>query len=350
MRTLLIPALLLTSLVTAQTQTFTLPSGVLTTANTNVPLSSGIGRYQQWFAANQITAALGRPMRFESMQFLAGTVATLATSIDCEVAIGLGNGSGMTGAFDSNFAAPKFIVFPRGVLALAAGAAGNPVFTVNIPAPYFTWDGVSPLVIELRIFGNGRGNTNFAYDFRATQQGIGKLSRVYQGGNANATAGVPQDGQGLYTIFRARPGTTISYGNGCPGPNFVTPIATVSQVPEPSRPWTHQVGNASPQRLAMLVMGDSRTQWNGVPLPLDLSSLIGAGGCYLLASPLTNVFTSTIGGPGAGIASVTIQMPPFTSYVGLSFYAQWFIADPSAVNFVMSSSNAIWSIVKALGT
>lgn len=340
----------LAAIAAAQSTDFTVPGAAVTASNTNVPLSAGIGRYQQWYAASDLTAALGQPMRFERLQFLAGSGATAnATTIDCEVAIGLGYGFGVTGAFDSNFAAPKQIVFPRGNLPLSAGAAGSPVVTVNF-TQFFTWDGSSPLVVELRIYGNGRGNTTFAYDFRGTAQGIGKVSRVYQGGNANATSGVAQAGQGLFTSFRARPGVTIPYGSGCPGFNYVTPVASVSGIPEPGAVWTHQVTQASPQRLAMLCIGDSRTQWNGTPLPLDLTPFISAGGCYLQASPLFNLFTVTVGSPGNGLGSIAIPLPPVTGYIGQSFYSQWFVDDPAAVNFTMSSTGGIWSIVKAVGT
>ena len=92
MRSILATAFLAAALA-AQSTDITVPGASVTASNTNVPLSAGIGRYQQWYAANELTAALGQPMRFERLQFLAGSGATAnATTIDCEVSIGLGYG------------------------------------------------------------------------------------------------------------------------------------------------------------------------------------------------------------------------------------------------------------------
>ena len=99
-----------------------------------------------------------------------------------------------------------------------------------------------------------------------------------------------------------------------------------------------------------VIIGDSRTQWNGTPLPLDLTPFISAGGCYLQASPLFNLFAVTVGSPGNGLGSIAIPLPPVTGYIGQSFYSQWFVDDPAAVNFTMSSTGGIWSIVKAVGS
>jgi hypothetical protein len=338
----------LAAAATAQSTTFTLPSTLPLPQNTNVPFSAGIGRYQQWHPATEIATALSEPMRFERLEFLAGQgQTTLATTIDAEVALAHGFASGLTGSFAFNFAAPPVTVFPRAPLALSAGAPGAVVLTVPF-ATRFTWDGVSPIVIDVRIWGNGRGNQAFAYDFRGTAQGGFVLTRCYQGGNANATSGVSQQGQGLYARFTARPGITLPYGTGCPGVNFITPVASVQQVPSPGIVWTHQVGSAASQRLCVLVLGDSRTQWGPDPLPLSLSS-IGAGNCFLLASPIATFFTMTVGSPGAGIATMPLQLPPFTSYVGMSVYTQWLVSDPAASNGVLSASGGIWSIVAPVG-
>jgi hypothetical protein len=288
-------------------------------------------------------------MRLERLEFIAGQgQTTLATSLDVEIALAHGFGSGLTGSFAFNFATPPVTVFPRGPLALAAGGAGSVVISVPF-STLFTWDGQSPLVIDVRIYGNGRGNQSFTFDFRGTAQGGFVLTRCYQGGNANATSGVSQQGQGLYARFRARPGVVIPYGNGCPGVNFITPVASVQQIPQPAITWNHRVDNAASQRLCMLTLGDSRTQWGVETLPFHLGPSLGANGCYLLTNPLVNFFSTTVGSPGAGSATIGIQLPPFTSYVGMSLYTQWFVADPAASNAVLSASGGIWSIVAPVG-
>jgi len=349
MRTLLC-ATLLAAAAAAQSQTFTVPPLTLPQNNTNLPISAGIGRYQQWYAAGDLQASLTQPMRFERLALLAGSgQTTIATTIDAEVAIGHGFAGGLTGQFESNFSQPKTIVFPRGNLALNAGTAGQVVLTVNF-ATLFTWDGQSPIVVDIRVFGNGRGNVAFNYDFLCTLAGPLHVSRAYAANNANATSGSTLLSSGMFTRFTARPGVTIPYGNGCPGSNFITPVASVSGIPQPASGWTHQVGSAAPQQLALLVLGLSNTTSGLGPLPLDLGPLIGASGCFLLADPFANTFANTVGGPGAGIASIVIQMPAFNGFVGTSIFSQWLVADPGASNGVLSATGGIWSIVKAIGT
>ena len=353
MRTFLCLSLLSVAPALAQTTftTFTTPPLALPQISTDIPFASGVGRYQQWYSANEIRTGLGQPMRILRMQFLAGApVSAITTTLDLEVAIGHGFGSGLVGAFDSNFATPKVTVLPRTTLALAPGPTGSTVLTINF-ATLFTWDGDSPLVVEVRLFGNGRGNQPFAYNFLGTAQGFGRTNRCYQGGNANASTGtLPLSGAwGLFTVFTARPGAAVAYGNGCPGANFVVPVATVQQIPAPGILWTHALNNAGSQRLTCLVLGDSRTQWGPATLPLDLSPFLGAGGCFLLASPIATFFTTTVGSPGAGFASLDLPLPPTTGYIGMSVFSQWLVADPAAINGVLSASGGIWSIVAPVG-
>lgn len=341
-------ALVLGASMPAQLQTFTLPSSVLVTGNTNIPLSAGIGRFQQWFAGFELTAALSEPMRLQRLQFFAGSGQTsLATTLDVEVAVGHGRASGLIGTFDMNFVGPKVTVFPRGIVQLLAGGAGAPVVTINF-IELFTWDGQSPVVVEVRVFGNGRGNQPFTYDFQGSPQAGNRIMRLYQGGNANASTGTMQPGQGLFVGFQARPGVAIPFGNGCPGLNFVTPVGTVQQIPSPGINWNHRIENAASQRLCVLALGLSNTVSGGVPLPFDLG-LIGGLGCFLLVDPAATFFATTVGSPGAGSVTIPIQLPPLTFYVGTSLYTQWLVADPAASNGVMSATAGIRSIVAPVG-
>ena len=50
---------------------------------------------------------------------------------------------------------------------------------------------------------------------------------------------------------------------------------------------------------------------------------------------------------GAGSASLGLNLPPITDYVGLSFYTQWLVLDPSAINGVLSATGGIRSIADA---
>ena len=334
----------------AQSTAFTLPTATPPTSN-NLPFGGGIGRYQQWYAAAEIQSGVTGPKRLVQLDFLSNGGTQVATTLDLEVWVGHGFASGPSGAFANSFAEPQVLVLPRRTVNLVAAAAGAPTVTLPFTTP-FTWDGTSPLVVDIRIFGNGRANQSFNHDLRAavgTAQG--KTTRLYALGNASATtATIVQQGWGLFTRFTMRDGFNLPFGDGCAGEGWYFPVATALSLAQPNSLWTHQLTYAAPQRLAAWVLGSSRTSWNGLPLPLDLGTLAQAPGCSLLVNPVHTVFTTAIGGSaGAGIATVTVALPPVTAMVGLSVYTQWLVADPLALNGVLAASNGIWHIVAQVG-
>jgi len=80
-------------------------------------------------------------------------------------------------------------------------------------------------------------------------------------------------------------------------------------------------------------MGFSKTNYNGLALPFDLS-VIGMTGCTLYSSgdllfPLTNVL---------GVASWSVALPATSS--GTTFYNQAIVADPSANSLGLIVSDA----------
>lgn len=333
----------------AGAQTFVLPAPGPLEGNTNLPLSAGIGRYQQWHSAASVRASVTEPMRFERVSFFAGTgLSNISTTVDLAMYMGHGSVAGLFGTFDGNYTEPAVQVFPRTVVPLSAGAAGAVVMTLNF-SQLFTWDTQRPLIYELRVYGNGQGNQLFSYVFRSTPQGGFGLSRVYQGGNANAASGQVHAGQGLFAQFTVRPGAVVAFGDGCPGATFTDPVASALQIPSPGITWTHQLSGASSQRLCALFLGDNRTSSPLGPLPFDLGPLTGAAGCYLLVNPIAPFWTMTVGSPGSAIATMPLSLPPTTSYVGLPVFSQWLVADPSAVNGVLSASGGLWSIVAPPG-
>ena len=334
----------------AQSTAFTLPTATPASSN-NLPFGGGIGHYQQWYSAAELQSGVTGPKRLVQVEFLSNGGTQVATTLELELAVGHGFGSGPTGIFANSFAEPAQIVLPRRTVNLVTGAAGAPVVTLPF-ATQFTWDGVSPLVLDLRIFGNGRANQPFNYDFRAAVgTGLGKTTRLYTLGNAAATSATSvQQGWGLFTRFTLRDGVNLPFGSGCPGEGGFVPVATALSLAQPNSQWTHQLTQAPPQRLAAWVLGSSRTNWNGLPLPLDLGIYAQAAGCSLLVDPVHTVFTTAIGGSaGAGIATVTVPLPPVTAMVGLSVYTQWLVADPLALNGVLAASNGNWHIVSQVG-
>jgi hypothetical protein len=348
MRNLAILALLATP--AAAQLTFTLPGNVLQT-NNNLPFAGGIGRYQQWFRGSDLAANATQPMRMTQIDFLRGSGSQqVATTLDLEVAVGHSFQFGPNGLFDQNFVGPRLVVVPRRTVMLGTGNPGSVVLSFPFVTP-FTWDGQSPVIIDVKVFGNGQGNQVFNYDFLSTSQGLGAVTRLYALGNANATAATTvQSNWGLFARFTMRPGVNLPFGSGCPGEGNFVPTTSTSQLAWPGIGWNHQLSNASSQRLAIWVLGLSRTQWGPAALPLDLGPVIGAQGCTLLASPDLFLLTQTVGGgAGAGIANISLQLPPVTVYIGKSLFTQWLVLDPLANNGVGAASAGIWSIVAPIG-
>src|SRR5687767_1707132 len=106
---LAVPALLAAAAL-AQNVAATLPSiGSLT--NLDRPFPGGIGRYQQWYAAQDMVAGFVGPVRLERVEFFAGSsLSANATTIDMEVSVCHGVPSGLTGLFDFNYAETPQVV------------------------------------------------------------------------------------------------------------------------------------------------------------------------------------------------------------------------------------------------
>ena len=338
----------------AVAQTVTLPFPASPFANTQIPLASGLGRYQEWFSAAQASNFGAEPLRVQSLSILAGasTSAAPSTTLDIEVAMAHAPGFGLSTTFDSNYVTPRTVVLPRTTLTMTSATAGNPV--LNVPfTNLFTWDGQSPFLVEIRVFANGRNNQPFAFDLRSTDLGFGSVMRCYAGGNPAANTGTLVQNQGLFIRFNTRPGAKLAFGNGCRGVNNVMPTADTLQLPSPGAIWTHQLSNAAAQTIAVFALGPSRTQWvtpNGTAaLTLDLGPLLNAFGCSLFVSPDIQFSLFTVGGPGTAGATLSLQVPPLSEFIGVSLYSQWFVLDSAALNGAMSGTAALWSIVTPVG-
>lgn len=348
MKSALLSLLCLASVATAQTLV-TVPDPV-SPQNVDRPFPGGIGRYQQWYSHFPLQAAIAEPMRFDQIEFFAGTTqSSNATTIDMEVLIGHGNSFGVTGQFDSNFASSPVLALPRQNVQLLAGASGAVVMTVPFTTR-FTWDRVRPVLVEIRIYGNSRSNQPFAYNLRGTAASIGTTTRVYQAGSPGPATGLVQQGMGLATRFRARSGAVVEYGFGCPGEGNFVPTNDSLQLLWPGLNWNQQVGHAASQRMCIWALGDSDTMIGPVPLPADMGTLLGMQpfNCFLRNNAwATNLVMSIGGGPGAGIASMSVQMPPLP--LGWSLYTQWVILDPFSPNGMLSTTPGVRSIVAPIG-
>lgn len=353
MRTSLLSFLLLSASLLAQT-TVTTPNP-MTPQNIDRPFPGGIGHYQQWYNANGFMAGFTTPVRIEQLEFFAGSSNTSnATTIDMEVSMGHGNTLGLTGTFASNFSSTPVVVLPRTTVQLTAGAPGAVVMTIPF-VNRFTWDHTRPIVIDVQIFGNSRGNQPFAYNLRGQTVGASVTSRNYVAGNATATNGTVQAGIGLVTRFTGRPGVVLDFGAGCPGEGGFIPRNASMNIPYPGVVWNNRLTNASSQRMCALLIGTSNTSTSSTPpiaLPTDLGAMLGIGstGCMLHVDPAAILWTQTIGGgPGAGAVTMPLQMPAMTWYIGLPLYTQWIVSDLNGPNGVMAMSQGVWSIVAPVG-
>lgn len=346
-RTLLLLSALAATLPAQSTVVVTWPN-VPSPANVDRPWAGGIGRYQQWYSAGGLQTAILEPMRIDRIEFFAGSGLTAnATTIDCEILMAHGLASGVTSTFGNNYATPPVVVRPLSTINLLAGATGTVVLDIPFTTP-FTWDRVRPVLLEVRIHGNGTPNDQpFNYNFAGTTTSLGATTRVYQGGSPGATSGATQQGVGLITRFTAQQGVLLDFGTGCPGGGGFVPQNKILQIMRPGINWGHQLTNAGSQQIALWIMGPSNTLWDPLPLPVDLTLLLGnpASGCLLRTGPIwSGAYVTVGGGPGGGTASFTWQLPAVGSYVGLSFYTQWIVFDPLAPNGQLSVTQGIRAI------
>jgi hypothetical protein len=335
----------------SQTQTpklFLIPNPNPGPIANNYPFAGPIMRYQQWYAPGEWKAmgAPQHPVRVRDLEFRAGSPGGQAgATVDMELAIANGPEFAPSQVFESNLVAGR-VTAPRTVRTLGTATPGSYPMKVTLPSD-FVWDGVSGVVVDVKIWGNGRGNQPFNFDLEATASASGRLTRLYTVNNPSATfADQFQPGWGVTTRFTYYEGVTLPYAQGCPGAgNFVPVASTGGGLPLPGNAnWAHVVTRAASQRPAALVLGSSNQTWGQVQLPLDLA-IIGANGCWLVAEPLIALSAMTVGGgAGAGQATVPVPIPPVTIFIGQSLYTQWFVGDPLAANGLLSASGGLWTI------
>jgi hypothetical protein len=87
----------------------------------------------------------------------------------------------------------------------------------------------------------------------------------------------------------------ILFGTGCGGAGGQAATVTVAPVMRPGYPTTLSVQQLPPNQSAILLLGDSNTQWWGTPLPLSLASA-GMPGCTMLVSANGTIPFGTFGG------------------------------------------------------
>jgi len=337
-------SVLLTGLAAQTSQTLRLPTGSFPAGEDNLPLASSPVRYQQWYSAAELLATARLPARIRGMAFLAGNVLQAGSFVDIEIRMAhLGSAQVPGVTFDNNLQADNTLVVPRGMVTLVAQPpAGSRVVTFNF-AREFVWNGSSGIVVDLKVFANGNNSQPYLYPCRTTVSSPGKTMRLFAAGNPaqQQRATLSQNGIGLVTEFDFVYGLSVGYGTGCPGANALVPLAgTANGSPIPPNPaWTQTLSNAAPLTASTLLLGTSKTAYNGVPLPFDLG-LFGFTGCFLLAEPLVMLTTTT---SAAGFGSIVVPIPGITIRPR-SLFTQWFVFDRGSPNGALAASQGLWHV------
>ena len=130
------------------------------------------------------------------------------------------------------------------------------------------------------------------------------------------------------------------FGAGCSG-GGISPVLTAQSAPMPGANLTLAVTGLSPAVLTTVgAVGFTDQDWNGVPLPIDLTPA-GFTGCTLHIDPALTV----IANPAANTASWSVQLPNNSGIIGQALFAQAFPlligANPAGV----LATNAVEGIV-----
>jgi len=126
----------------------------------------------------------------------------------------------------------------------------------------------------------------------------------------------------LTQLYRSiHPATFTTLGHGCPGANGTPGL----ELGPWSLPWAAdfidlRVTNVPAGALTALVLGWNNRNWNGVPLPFDMTPF-GAPQCELYLRPLSLQILV-----GTGTVPKRIYVPPLPQLTGLVFYQQALLA------------------------
>ena len=354
---LLLSCLVLATALPAQPMQVTLPSPAPAFwFKNNFPVGAPPLRYQQWFGPGQWARTVAHPVRVSGMDLVASSTGGGQVGSTIEIEVTMGNGpafpSPQMSSNLTNPAAPfpraPVVVVPRGQHALGPAAAGTFPLQLSF-VNEFVWDGISTVVVEIKMWNNGQGNQTRAYDLEYAQTGafeIGRMWGLSPDPNSVTNATFFQQGNGVAMRFHYSEGVSVPYGAGCPGAGGHRPLASTSGgLPVPANSaWTQVLTKANSQKNAVLLIGGSNTMLGAAALPFDLS-LIGGFGCNLWTDIVATVPALTVGGgPGAGAASVRTPIPPVTGFTGLSTYFQWLIWDDQSPNGVMAMSHGLETI------
>ena len=213
-----------------------------------------------------------------------------------------------------------------------------------------------------RVAGDGRSvthasNTASAWTFSLDAGSApGPIQLTAAGQSVNGDGQTTGDSWGFYGPDSATPGTPFrlwvnaanvtAFGSGCAGAGGLVPILGAATPAAIGQGYAVTLINASPGTLVLHALGYSATNWNGVPLPFDLSGA-GAPGCALLVNLIILQGGATTGiGPGGGTATVTWPVPADPLLRGAQFLSQALVIDGAANPLGITTSNALRATVQ----
>ncbi|MBK8099816.1 MAG: hypothetical protein IPK26_22150 [Planctomycetes bacterium] len=159
--------------------------------------------------------------------------------------------------------------------------------------------------------------------FLATNPGVG--SNVYDLGNLVQPLWTTP---ALIEDLKASPAnvaTMLTFGSGCVGSNGAAPQLGHTGMPALGSSFAVSLANAPMVGGALLVLGNSRANDGGNPLPRDLGGF-GLPGCLQYTNALATVFAAVSGGS----AALSITVPANPALAGVQVPMQWLVIDQTA--------------------
>ena len=229
---LALTALMLSPVVNAQSSA-TVPTGVANWSSNNFPLAGPPLRYQQWIAPSEFEALIGREVRVQSLTLFGGSPGgQTGAQIDVEIIMGNGPEFQPTQLMDMNltnsnapFATQPVVVVPRSNHLLGSATPGGAVITFPFQNE-FIWDGQSGVVVDIKMFDNGKGNLAYNYDFQYSPSAFFRQYRLWGLSSDPRTVQVAsffQASQGVTMQFNYADGVSVSFGQGCAGAGNIVP-------------------------------------------------------------------------------------------------------------------------------
>jgi hypothetical protein len=122
------------------------------------------------------------------------------------------------------------------------------------------------------------------------------------------------------------PASYSVFGTGCRGTAGVPDLAPA----DAQRPWlggsfTLRVANVPANQPVLVLLGQSRTSWGQITLPMDLTPL-GLSGCALQVDGLFVMLAT----PQSGTARLVLNLPFSAELLRAVFHNQAFVYDPGA--------------------